>query len=180
MLVGLPSGFLQIFFIWVTVIGIRVTKIPRCYWGLVMTLIPLIGNIGIFCIPSSSKWGIVVFTWLSTIITPVMVVTLSLLASNTKGTTKRSTTSNGYFIAYGIAAVIAPQLWQTADSPRYTKGITADIICFVLIILAFILYRFLTLRENRRRDALEVTSELTVHEKIDMTDRDDVSFRYVS
>lgn len=97
MLVGLPSGFLQILFIWITVIGIRVTKIPRCYWGVALTALPLIGNIGIYLIPASNKWGVVAFTWLATVISPVMVVSLSLMASNIKGTTKKSAVSNAYF-----------------------------------------------------------------------------------
>jgi ACS family allantoate permease-like MFS transporter len=181
MLVGLPSGLLQIIFIWVTVLGIRATKIPRCYWGVAVTLLPLMGNIGIFCIPDSSKWGVVVFTWFSTLISPVMVITLSLMASNTKGNTKRSAASNAYFISYGLAAIIAPQLWQTSDSPRYTKGITADIICFVLIIVAFIGYRFLVLWENKRKDrAQEAAPQVSSTDNIDVTDREDLEFRYVS
>lgn len=97
MLVGLPSGFLQILFIWITVIGIRVTKIPRCFWGVAVTALPLIGNIGIYLIPATNKWGVVAFTWLATVISPVMVVSLSLMASNIKGTTKKSAVSNAYF-----------------------------------------------------------------------------------
>lgn len=183
MLVGLPSGFLQILFIWITVIGIRVTKIPRCYWGVALTALPLVGNIGIYLIPSSNKWGVVIFTWLATVISPVMVVSLSLMASNIKGTTKRSTVSNGYFIAYGAAAVAAPQLWQTADAPRYMKGLTADIICLACTILVFIGYRICVVRENRRRDALEASGDNGGSDAsegvVDKTDRQDMTLRYV-
>lgn len=182
MLVGLPSGFLQILFIWITVIGIRVTNIPRCYWGVALTALPLAGNVGIYLIPSSNKWGVVVFTWLATVISPVMVVSLSLMASNIKGTTKKSTVSNAYFIAYGAAAVAAPQLWQTADAPRYMKGLTADMICLSCIILVFIGYRLCVLWENKRRDAMDMASDggYDANEGVtDKTDRQDRTLRYI-
>lgn len=182
MLVALPSGFLQILFIWIAVIGIRVTKIPRCYWGVALTVLPLVGNIGIYLIPSTNKWGVVVFTWLATVISPVMVVSLSLMASNIKGTTKKSAVSNGYFIAYGAAAVAAPQLWQTTDAPRYVHGLTADIICLSCIILVFIGYRLCVLRENKRRDAAESTQGLESNlpnATPEKTDREDVTLRYI-
>ncbi|KAH8653603.1 major facilitator superfamily domain-containing protein [Xylariales sp. PMI_506] len=180
MLVGLPTGAFQVAFIWITVIGIRVTKIPRCYWGIAVTIIPLVGNVGVACIPSTSKWGVVIFTWLASTISPVMVVSLSLMASNIKGNTKKSVISNAYFILYGLAAVIAPQLWQTADAPRYIKGLEADIICLSLIILLFIAYGIIATRENRRRDGLEDVAQDDSTEKLDVTDREDLSFRYTS
>lgn len=182
MLVGLPSGFLQILFIWITVIGIRVTKIPRCYWGVALTVLPLIGNIGIYLIPSTNKWGVVIFTWLATVISPVMVVSLSLMASNIKGKTKKSAVSNAYFIAYGAAAVAAPQLWQTADAPRYIKGLTADMICLACIILVFIGYRFLVLWENKRRNALGDDDGYVEGDNsgVEKTDRQDKTLRYVA
>lgn len=108
MLVGLPSGFLQILFIWITVIGIRVTKIPRCYWGVALTALPLIGNVGIYLIPATNKWGVVAFTWLATVISPVMVVSLSLMASNIKGTTKKSAVSNAYFSMFSPSRTSRP------------------------------------------------------------------------
>ncbi|KAL5340187.1 putative allantoate permease [Aspergillus crustosus] len=179
MLVGLPSGAFQIFFIWATVIGIRITKIPRCYWGMAVTIVPLVGNIGVAAIPASNKWGVVIFTWLASSISPIMVVSLSLMASNIKGNTKKSATSNAYFILYAVAAVVAPQLWQTRDAPRYIKGIVADIVCFGLIIITFLVYAILVSRENKRRDALHLTAEQeNIVGKADVTDREDLTFRY--
>ncbi|KAL4935044.1 hypothetical protein BDV06DRAFT_234748 [Aspergillus oleicola] len=189
MLVGLPSGAFQIFFIWTTVLLIRTTKVPRCYWGIAVTLVPLVGNIGVAAIPASNKWAIVVFTWLASSISPVMVVSLSLMASNIKGVTKKAAVSNGYFIVYAVAAVAAPQLWQTKDAPRYIKGVVADIVCFGCIVAVFLVYAVLVGRENGRRDRLE--GEGTVEgvgtgsgagsgarSKQDLTDREDLTFRY--
>lgn len=84
-------------------------------------------------------------------------------------------------VAYGAAAVAAPQLWQTADAPRYRKGLTADVICLSCIIVVFLVYRIFVLRENKRRDALEdsLSAESERDGIADKTDRQDVALRYV-
>ncbi|KAF7557442.1 hypothetical protein G7Z17_g632 [Cylindrodendrum hubeiense] len=138
MLVSLPAGVIQIIFIWAVVIGIRVTSIPRCAWGIFATLPPLIGNIGVAALPQSSKWGIVVCTWLATVLSPAMVVFLSLIASNIKGNTKKAAVSNGYFVFYAAAAIAGPQLWT--DKPRYTKGVIADLVALGGNIVVFTLF----------------------------------------
>ena len=110
MLVNLPAGAIQIIFIWIVVIGTRVTSFPMAIWGTIATIPALVGNIGIAALPATSKWGIVSCTWLATVLSPNMVVVLSLIASNFKGNTKKSTTNNGYFTLYAIAAIVGPQL----------------------------------------------------------------------
>lgn len=84
-------------------------------------------------------------------------------------------------VAYGAAAVAAPQLWQTADAPRYRKGLTADVICLSCIIIVFLVYRIFVLRENKRRDALEgsPSTDFGGHGVADKTDRQDMALRYV-
>lgn len=76
----------------------------------------------------------------------------------------------------------APQLWQTADAPRYRKGLTADVICLSCIIVVFLVYRVFVLRENKRRAQMEASGDSTGFESdgiIDMTDRQDMKLRYV-
>lgn len=85
-------------------------------------------------------------------------------------------------VAYGAAAVAAPQLWQTADAPRYRKGLTADVICLSCIIVVFLAYRVFVLRENKRRDDLGSTGAPPGNERCDvsdMTDRQDMELRYI-
>ncbi|KAJ3523390.1 hypothetical protein NM208_g12472 [Fusarium decemcellulare] len=174
MLVSLPAGVIQICFIWIVVVRIRVTSIPRGFWGIIATVPPLVGNIGVAVLPRSSKWGIVVCTWLATVLSPTQVVFLSLIASNVKGNTKKSAASNGFFVLYAAAAIAGPQLWT--NKPRYTEGIIADLVSLggnMVILAAFMLSAKL---ENRRRERNNVFTE--VAGDADMTDRQDQSFRY--
>lgn len=64
------------------------------------------------------------------------------------------------------------------------KGLTADVICLACTILVFIGYRICVLRENKRRDALEVAGDHDGGFEDDdgvteRTDRQDRSLRYV-
>ncbi|KAJ4326707.1 hypothetical protein N0V84_002933 [Fusarium piperis] len=174
MLVSLPAGAIQISFIWMIVIGIRVTSIPRGFWGIIATVPPLVGNIGVAVLPQSSKWGVVVCTWLATVLSPVQVVFLSLIASNIKGNTKKATASNGFFVLYAAAAIAGPQLWT--DKPRYTKGVITDLVALGGNMAIFGLFMLSAKLENRRRERSNTVTDAPGD--ADLTDKQDKSFRY--
>lgn len=181
MLVGLPGGFLQILLIWVVAIGTRVTKTPRSWWGVFVCLIPLVGNIGILTLPAENKWGIVVFTWLAGVISPVLMLSLSLIASNIKGNTKKSTVSNMFFVTYAIAAIAAPQLWLTSEAPRFRKGLITNMVSFGGLITLFVLWDLMARFENNRRDATHrLDDEIVAPDDSDITDKEDLGFRYTA
>ncbi|CAI6086697.1 unnamed protein product [Clonostachys chloroleuca] len=136
MLVSLPAGVLQIIMIWIVVVGIRYP--------------PLVGNICLLVLPMDARWGIVGCTWMATVLSPTTVVFLSLIASNFKGNTKKSVTSNSYFILYAAAAIAGPQLWTNA--PRYIEGVITDIVAIGACIVVFTLFGLSVGWENKRRD----------------------------
>jgi len=172
---------LQIFFIWFVSIGIKVTTIPRSYWGIFVCFIPLVGNIGILTLPSANQWGIVVCTWLATVISPVLALSLSLIASNIKGNTKKSTVSNMFFVTYAVAAIAAPQLWLTTDAPRFSKGLITNLVSFGCLISLFLGWSILAKYENKRRDLLAAASmDDETPGDSDVTDKEDMAFRFTA
>lgn len=103
------------------------------------------------------------------------------MASNIKGNTKKSTVSNMYFVSYAIAAIAAPQLWLTKDSPRFTKGLIADMFSFAALITLFMVFRLYCACENRKRDQAESVSDSQIAAgDSDITDRQDLAFRYTA
>ncbi|KAJ9139406.1 MFS general substrate transporter [Pleurostoma richardsiae] len=182
MLVGLPSGAMQIITVWVFALGMRYTNNYRWIWGLFATTIPLIGSILLLCLPASNDWGIVVSTWLAAQSSDLIVVTLSLVASNVKGNTKKSVVNAVYFVGYSVGCISGPQLWQAKDAPRYRKGCISSIVSWCLLYLCFLAYFALCKRENKKRDRL---CEATVVDDAagtsvgsDLTDKQDLNFRY--
>ncbi|KAF2102848.1 MFS general substrate transporter [Rhizodiscina lignyota] len=194
MLVGLPAGAIQIITIWVAALGMQYTRDLRCFWGMVLSLAPLAGSICLLTLPASDKWGIVVATWFAACSSSLMVVSLSLAASNVKGNTKKSTVSAIFFVAYCTGCIISPQLWQAPDAPRYVKGCISSIVSWALLIITYAAHYLVLWRENVRRDRLQLENQLRenaegvdIPEKeahvgvsidSDMTDRQDMKFRY--
>ena len=188
MLVGLPSGAIQVILILSCAYGMQHAHNYRWIWGLAATTIPLVGSILLLSLPSRYSWGVVVSTWLAAQSSDLILISLSLAASNVKGNTKKSAVSALYFIGYSVGCIIGPQLWQRKDAPRYRKGCISSIVSLVLLYICFIAYFFLCWRENRKRDRMLTQysqPELTENEKAggdpvdsDLTDSQDLMFRY--
>lgn len=201
MLVGLPSGAIQILTVWISAIGMRYTKNWRWAWAILATAVPFIGSILLLCLPKSNSWGIVVSTWLAAQSSDLIVISLSLLASNVKGNTKKSTVNGKccpnnmvgkkltrlclkalYFVFYSVGCIVGPQLWQAQDAPRYSKGCISSIVSWILLFGCFIGYFVICKRENMRRDRLIGVMVENEHVGValdsDFTDEQDVRFRY--
>ena len=191
MLVGLPSGALQIITIWAAALGMRYTRDKRWLFGIILSCVPLVGSILLLSLPASGAWGIVVSTWLAACSSSLVVVSLSLAASNVKGNTKKSTVSAVFFVAYCVGCIVGPQLWQAEDAPRYVKGCISSIVSWVLLIVTYSTYYMVLKRENTRRDRLaqvegdeltakqEEQAQIGVSVESDRTDRQDLRFRYM-
>ena len=185
MLVGLPSGAIQIILILSCAYGMQHTHNHRWLWGISATTIPLIGSILLISLPSHYSWGIVVGTWLAAQSTDLILISLSLVASNIRGNTKKSAVSAVYFVGYSVGCIIGPQLWQKKDAPRYIKGTISSIVAWGLLYLCFGAYFVLCRRENMRRDNTTIQAhelgrdkKTTVLDDSDITDTQDVMFRY--
>jgi MFS family permease len=173
LLYGSPSGAVQIVFIWAGV-GLCTTLKRRALSIMLIGLIPLIGSILLFVLPTDDSWGIIVASWLASINNATSVVFMSMLASNVRGNTKKSTINALFNIGYCVGFIVGPQLWyvevlpfstscltksltfcscfRTAP-PRYRGGVIATIICWLLIITVLVPWYWWVLdRRNRIRD----------------------------
>lgn len=183
MLVGLPSGALQVTLILSCAFAMHHTNNYRWFWGVIATTIPLIGSILLLCLPQSASWGIVVSTWLAAQSTDLILVSLSFIASNINGNTKKSTVSALYFIGYSAGCIIGPQLWQSEDAPRYNKGCISSIVSWVLLYASIMAYHFSCKLENKRREGIapdhaQFEGATGVALQSDHTDTEDLKFRY--
>lgn len=183
MLVGLPSGALQVTLILSCAFAMHHTNNYRWFWGVIATTIPLIGSILLLCLPQSASWGIVISTWLAAQSTDLILVSLSFIASNIKGNTKKSTVSALYFIGYSAGCIIGPQLWQSEYAPRYNKGCISSIVSWVLLYASIMAYHFSCKRENKRREGIapdhaQFEGGTGVALQSDHTDTEDLKFRY--
>ncbi|KIW12676.1 hypothetical protein PV08_09954 [Exophiala spinifera] len=153
----------------------------------------------LFCLPWSDRWGLIWGIWIRSTGGIPYAVVMVWAANASAGHTKKTTVIAMYHIGYGLGNILSPQLFQPRWKPRYKP--TWWIILWVAVILPsfVILYlRYYLNKENKRRDALEaegkvidggVVEEVTDegvkiahavdNNQLDLTDRENLGFRYV-
>ncbi|KAJ5832767.1 hypothetical protein N7474_001078 [Penicillium riverlandense] len=187
MLYTAPSGAVQITLLWIGTALVFFFPRQRTLVVLALIVPPFIGCVFLLKLTVSAEWGLIVAAWLSSCITASMSVLLSLAASNVKGNTKRAIVNTMFFIGYCAGCIGSPQLWT--HNPRYTEGVITGIVTWCLLFLTVIIYRFLCMHDNQKRDvdanAISVDTtrrEVALDEnglpKADLTDKEDRQFRY--
>ncbi|KXJ92112.1 major facilitator superfamily domain-containing protein [Microdochium bolleyi] len=150
---------------------------------------PIIGTCLINQLEVNNKWGRLAGVWLLGSYPVGFMVILGLLSTNIAGSTKRSVASGWVFVCYCIGQIAGPQFFKSAEAPAYHGGIVAMLCGFILNLVLNQILRFLYVLENRKLDrSLEGKTEQEIAElhRIseqqgfeDVTDRDNVLFRYV-
>lgn len=82
------------------------------------------------------------------------------------------------FIGWSVGNLIAPQIFQDGDAPRYLHGFLAHVIIYAVYIGIVILTRVIIMARNRSKErvASEISHDLAFQ---DLTDRENPNFRYV-
>lgn len=108
---------------------------------------------------------------------------LATVASNVLGTTKKMATNVILFMAMAVAYLVGPQMFRDAPYYHNAKYATVGLWAASVIILAVLCA--LNRWENQRRDKLQAEQEQAGVEEtknvefLDLTDRENASFRYV-
>ncbi|WYZ43126.1 hypothetical protein EsH8_VI_000825 [Colletotrichum jinshuiense] len=88
-------------------------------------------------------------------ITPLIY---SWSAANTAGDTKRKCTSAALFVGQSVGNVVGPLLYKPAEAPKYTRGLTSNLVLYcviVMLVVATSLYlAFLNRSHSKRRVAM--------------------------
>ncbi|KAJ5980414.1 hypothetical protein N7481_007712 [Penicillium waksmanii] len=103
---------------------------------------------------------------------------ISLVTRNIGGQTKKGITMTIIFIGWAVGNLIAPQIFQNFDAPRYLHGFLAHIVIYAVFIGIVIITRVLLMAKNRTKEqgSSEISHELAFE---DLTDQQNPNFRYV-
>jgi len=130
---------------------------------------------------------------------PVVSLIISIGMSNVAGATKKSFMAAAIFVAYCVGNIIGPQLIITPTVKQHYPTLWLGLIIwyhplpspvspptpthlnsYIIVILLAIILFFVLRRENARRDALPVDEdERDRMAFLDLTDKENVYFRYV-
>ncbi|KAM0325934.1 hypothetical protein ACHAQA_007239 [Verticillium albo-atrum] len=100
---------------------------------------------------------------------------------NTGGDTKRKVTTGMIFIGSSAGNIIGPLLFRPDEAPRYTRGLLANLILFIILAIMFaggmLLIKVLNKRQGRKRVALgkpEFIVDMSMADNREMEHDDDV------
>ncbi len=156
-------------------------KTDQRLWCCIAAHIPSI--IGAILMATTNKAPALVGYYLSGGIPIGWTTILGLTSTNVAGSTKKITVSCIGTIAYTVGNIISPQTFQAKDAPRYLPAKISIMIIYFLVTVDLYVIRWVAVRENRRRDErkAELGSDYVVeknHEFLDLTDRQNLEFRY--
>ncbi|KAF5009157.1 hypothetical protein FDECE_4601 [Fusarium decemcellulare] len=111
-------------------------------------------------------------------ITPLIY---SWSGQNTGGDTKRKVTTAVIFIGSNAGNIVGPLLFRTDEKPRYTRGLTANLVLFIVLAVLFafgmLLIKVLNKRHARKRVALgkpEHPVDLSMMDNREIENDDDI------
>lgn len=152
MLVGLPSGAVSFVLVWIGALISLYFPNGRCFAGILLALLPMIGSLLLLLLPAQASWGIVVSTWFAASSAPPLGMAVGLMSSNVRGNTKKSVVGAVFFVMYCVGCIASPQLWRREDAPRYYRGCIASVVSWGCLIITFSI-AWLTFRwSNAKRD----------------------------
>ncbi|PIA99000.1 putative transporter [Cercospora beticola] len=180
LLYGSPSGAIQIAFIWIGVLGCLWFPNRRSLIVLILCVVPLTGCILLTILPLSAGWGMIVASWLASVISSQFSILMSLSASNVRGNTKKAFVNAVFFVGYSTGCIAAPHLWT--EPPRYRAGVICALVDWGLVYVFIPSYWYLCWRDNRVRNRLQCDEAESMRfiEGADVTDKEDKSFRYTT
>ncbi|KAF3050836.1 hypothetical protein E8E11_007660 [Didymella keratinophila] len=166
-----------------TAVSMYVPKV-RCFFWIFGATMGLIGAVMVHTLHSpETRNASLAGVYLMGFYNVPWVFTLSLSSSNTGGATKKSFMGITCAVMYAVGNIIGPQFFISSQSPTYPLGIGAMLVAFALMAVTGTVYYALGIFENKRRDRLYglAQDEAAVGlqaERDDLTDRQNVNFRY--
>ena len=115
----MPIGAIQL--VVLGIVSILSSHIPNVRLILMISVccIALLGMCLVYALDPSQKYGRLAGIWLATVSASNLPLSLSLIASNVGGFTKKATVSAMLFIAYCVGNIIGPQFFLASEAPTY-------------------------------------------------------------
>ncbi|KAF2159170.1 hypothetical protein M409DRAFT_71184 [Zasmidium cellare ATCC 36951] len=176
------------------------TRNCRAWLSVAAYIPPIISCILLLSLPWSNRWGLIAAIWIRATGGIPYSVVMIWAANCSAGHTKKTTVIGLYHVGYGLGNILSPQLFQPQYKPRYivTWAVILGIACVLPMIIVLYL-RWGLQKENKRRDALAAqglinevgvikhdsgsgdsdSEEVVDARQLDLTDRENLAFRYV-
>ncbi|TQV94509.1 hypothetical protein V2A60_005550 [Cordyceps javanica] len=198
-LLGAVLGVMNFSLLALAAIVLYRTKNSRAWISLFAYIPTALSSILLLSLPSHNRWGLITGIWIRSATGVPYAVVMIWAANASAGHTKKTTVIALYHAAYGLGNIISPQLFRPQWKPRYRPTwIILLIIAAVIPAVIVAVLRVYLQQENTRRDKIERETPVEDHEvieivnengsssrqvvyrnQLDLTDRQNLKFRYV-
>ncbi|KAL4895996.1 major facilitator superfamily domain-containing protein [Aspergillus ambiguus] len=154
----------------------------RCIFILIFLVPNIAGAFGLRFVPLDQKVGRLICYYLTGPYNAAFVLILSMQVANTAGHTKKVVTNAVLFLGYCTGNIAGPFFYKDDQNLGIWSMIVSHLIEVVLIIALGLLLRW----ENKKRDRIQSQMEgglegrdLGATAFLDLTDRENLNFRYI-
>lgn len=178
-LLAMPPGAMS------TISGIVLSYIAattRRYRTLVVAiavLLPLVGAIICYTLPRTNLAGQLIGLYILYTYWAPYVTLVSIYQANIAGHTKKVFLFAWFYVSWATGNIIGPQTFLAYQAPAYTGGTIAMIVCYVVAIFCILIYGLLCHRSNQSR-AGEISENRGDMDWLDLTDKQNTSFKYTT
>ncbi|KAK4628798.1 hypothetical protein CLAFUW4_08257 [Fulvia fulva] len=158
----------------------------RCWFILIFLLPNIAGTFGLRFLAADNMGGRLTCYYLTGPYNAAFCMILSMTTANTAGHTKKVITNGVLFLGYCTGNIVGPFFYLEVQRPEYPLGIWSMIVSHLIEFCVILLLRFALDWENKKRDRIQSQQEgglegrdLDATAFSDMTDRDNMNFRYI-
>lgn len=124
----------------------------------------------LWVLPLNARGGLLFAAYILPSVGGGYAVLMSLQIANTAGYTKRSIASSGLYIGYCLGNFVGPLVFKKADAPRYVPGFIVVVVTSLAAGFLAVVYRYVCVWDNRRRDKTGITEGFDHAYEDDLTD----------
>ncbi|KAK6387724.1 hypothetical protein LTS17_000993 [Exophiala oligosperma] len=152
LLLGIPAPVISFCLLLVSAYITNKYRRMRCYTMAFMLVIALVGILLVRQLPRANKIGRLVGIWLACVFACGFPLSLSIVASNFAGYTKKTTVTAILFIGYCAGNIGGPMVFKAQEAPNYQSAYAAILACMCIGLATVLGLRFYMAWENKRRD----------------------------
>ncbi|KAG9082211.1 hypothetical protein FS749_007035 [Ceratobasidium sp. UAMH 11750] len=200
-LLNIPAGVVMIISITSATLILRRYPNARAWIAVGFFLPSILGAVLLITIPWHNRVGLLCAYYVLNFGGGAgFVMCLGWVAVTTAGHTKKLAVNAIFLVGYSLGQILCTQFWRAKYKPRNYVPWGINLCTYVVNIILILTIRYVLQKENRRRDALQSSTDAAYEEHgyvertdadgrvvrqkvdrglLDLTDRENLSFRYV-
>jgi MFS transporter, ACS family, allantoate permease len=155
LLLGMPQGACQVVFTLAAALLATKIRKSRCIIIACLLCIAMLGWCLVGYLPASHTGGRLGGVFIFAAYASGFPLSLSIIASDVAGYTKKTVVSAVVFLAYCTGNISGPQVFFAREAPHYRTGCEVCIICLCLGIVDILVLRQYMDWENKKRDRVQ-------------------------